>query len=152
MTGNTHPTFSAETIKTVIGCITTCIGLVVILIGLKYAIDIFGFIFVILKSPLTLTEPVQQLAESFGGTAFDIQLSDRVVPVARMIALIIYCCGVLVCALLTMALMQTGAKIVSLSTTDRHAIKQALQSVFGSRSKLIKTDRNNSPVQQNERR
>mgnify|MGYP001403972969 FL=1 len=151
MINGTQSTFSVETIKTIIGCITTCIGLAVVLIGLKYAVDIFGFIFTVLKSPITLTEPVQQLADSFGGSAFDIQLSDRTVPVARMLALIIYCCGVLACAFLTMSLMQTGAKIVSLTTADRQAVKQVLQSLFGSRSKL-KTGTDNSPVQQNVRR
>lgn len=124
-----------ETIKKIIGCIATCIGLAVLLIGLKYAIDIFQLIFTMLKSPLALTDPVQQLAASFGGNAFDLKLSDRTVPVAKMIALIIYCCGVLLSAFLTMALMQTGAKIVSLTAGDRNAVKQLLQSAFGSRAK-----------------
>ena len=37
-----------ETIKQVIGCIATCIGLAVLLIGLNYAIDVFQLIIAML--------------------------------------------------------------------------------------------------------
>ena len=136
MTENaTKSTPLVETVKQVIGCIATCIGLAVLLIGLNYAIDIFQLIIAMLRSPSTLTEPVQQLAMTFGGSAYDLKLPDRTVPMAKIIALIIYCCGVLLSAFLTMALMQTGAKIVSLTAGDRNAVKQLLQSAFGSRAK-----------------
>lgn len=124
-----------DTAKKIIGCIATCIGLVVIVIGLKYAIDIFQLIFAMLKTPSALTDPVQQLAATFGGNAFDIKLPDRTLPLAKIIALIIYCCGALLSAFLTMALMQTGAKIVSLTAGDRSAVKQLLQSAFGNRAR-----------------
>jgi hypothetical protein len=127
------PSPVVETIKTIISLIATFIGLAVILIGLKYAIDIFHLIFAILKSPTSLADPIQQMASTFGGNAFDLKLTDRTVPLAKVIALIVYCCGVLLGALLTMALMQTGAKIVSLTAGDRRAVKQLLQSAFGSR-------------------
>ena len=124
-----------DTVKKIIGCIATCIGLVVLLIGLKYAVDVFQLILTMLKSPSILTDPVQQLATTFGGNAFDLKLPDRTVPLAKIIALIIYCCGVLLSAFLTMALMQTGAKIVSLTAGDRNAVKQLLQSAFGNRAR-----------------
>lgn len=131
-----------ETVKQGIGCIATCIGLAVLLIGLNYAIDVFQLIIAMLKTPSTLAEPVQQLAMTFGGNAFDLKLSDRTVPLAKIIALIIYCSGVLLSAFLTMALMQTGAKIVSLTAGDRNAVKQLLQSAFGSRARPKKSTEN----------
>ena len=121
-----------ETIKKIISLIATCIGLAVIIIGLKYAMDIFELIFNILQSPGSLTVPIQQMASSFGGSAFDLKLSDRTVPLANIMALMLYCCGALLSAFLTLALMHTGAKIVSLTAGDRSAVKQLLQSAFGS--------------------
>ena len=121
-----------ETIKKIISLIATCIGLAVIIIGLKYAMDIFELIFNILQSPGSLTVPIQQMASSFGGSAFDLKLSDRTVPLAHIMALMLYCCGALLSAFLTLALMHTGAKIVSLTAGDRSAVKQLLQSAFGS--------------------
>lgn len=121
-----------ETGKSVISLAATCIGLVVIVVGLKYAMDIFQLIFTILESPSQLTDPLQQLAESFGGSAFDLKIKDRAVPLANLMALAVYCFGAFLSAWLTLALMQTGAKIVSLTAGDRSAVKKILQSAFGS--------------------
>lgn len=127
---NTVPV--VETIKKIISLIATCIGLAVIIIGLTYAMDIFQLIFTILKSPASLTGPIQQLSASFGGSAFDLKLPDRTIPLANIMALMVYCCGALLSAWLTLALMHTGAKIVSLTAGDRSAVKQLLHSAFGS--------------------
>jgi len=126
------PSSVVETIKTVISLAATCVGLAVIIIGLKYAMDIFQLIFTILKSPAYLTEPIHQMAESIGGSAFDLRLEGRTVPLANIMALMVYSCGALLSAWLTMALMHTGAKIVSLTSGDRSAVKKLLQSAFGS--------------------
>ena len=127
-----YPMPAVETIKKIISLIATFIGLAVIIVGLKYAIDIFQLIFTILKSPASLTGPIQQMASSIGGSAFDLKLTDRTVPLANIMALIVYCGGALLSAFLTLALMHTGAKIVSLTAGDRSAVKQLLQSAFGS--------------------
>lgn len=120
-----------ETAKNIISLVATCIGLIVILIGLKYAVDIFQLIFAILESPSQLTSAIQQTAGSIGGSAFDLRLEGRSVPLANLMALTVYCCGALLIAWLTLALMHTGAKIVSLTAGDRRAVKQLLQSAFG---------------------
>jgi len=122
-----------EICKRIVQIAATCLGLAIIVIGLYYAIDVFHLILSMLKSPSTLASPVRELADSFGGRAYDIKLSDRTIPVANLIALAVYCCGVLASAFLTMALMQTGAKIVSLTAGDRAAVKQLLHSAFGGR-------------------
>lgn len=122
-----------EILKRIVQIAATCLGLAVIVIGIYYAMDIFHLILTMLKSPTTLAGPVRELADSFGGRAFDIKLPDRTIPTANLIALMVYCVGVLAAAFLTMALMQTGAKIVSLTASDRIAVKQMLQSAFGRR-------------------
>ncbi len=120
-----------EIIKSIISLVSTCIGLVVIIIGLKYAVDIVQLIFSILQSPSHLKEPTQQIAEIIGGNAFDGKLEGGTVFLANIVGLVVYCCGALVCAWITLALMQTGAKIVSLNAGDRSAVKKLLQSAFG---------------------
>jgi hypothetical protein len=75
------------------------------------------------------------MAQSIGGSAFDLKLEGRAVPLANIMALTVYCCGALLSAWLTLALMHTGAKIVSLTAGDKSAVKQLLQSAFGNRLK-----------------
>jgi hypothetical protein len=140
------PVPAVEIIKKTISLIATCLGLAIILIGFKYAMDIFELIFTILKSPAYLTEPIQQMAESIGGRAFDLKLESRSVPLANIMALMVYCGGALLSAWLTLALMHTGAKIVALTAGDRSAVKQLLQSAFGN-SMQPKTTTENDKTQ-----
>jgi len=128
---NINSTPIVEIIKGILSLIATCIGLAIILIGLKYTLDIFHIIFNILQSPSYLTGPIQQLAESIGGSVFDIRLEDRAIPLANLIALMVYCGGALLSAWLTLTMMHTGAKIVSLTAGDRNAVKKLLQTAFG---------------------
>ncbi len=128
------PTPVVENLKNFISLIATCIGLAIIVIGLKYTMDIFLLIFTILKTPTLLQEPIRQIAEIIGGVAFDRKLEGGTMFLANIVALTVYCCGALVCAWLTLALMQTGAKIVSLNLGDQHAVKRILQSAFGKKS------------------
>lgn len=126
-----EPVPAVEIIKKIISLIATTIGLVVIIVGLKYAVDIFHLIFTTLQHPASLTEPIRQMAESIGGSAFDLRLEHRSVPLANVLAIMVYCGGALLSAWLTLAMMHTGAKIVSLTAGDRSAVKQLLQSAFG---------------------
>lgn len=128
-----------EIIKNITSLVATCIGLVAIIIGLKYAIDIFHIIFTILKTPTYLTGPIQQMAEVIGGSAFELNWEGRAVFLANIMALGIYCCGVLICAWLTLALMHTGAKIVSLTVGDRSAVKKLIQSMSSVRREQKET-------------
>lgn len=130
---------AVETIKNIISLVATCIGLAVIIIGLKYAMDIFQLIFTILKSPTYLADPIQQIAEIIGGSVSDRRLEGGTVFLANIMALTVYCCGALLCAWLTLALMHTGAKIVSLNVGDRSAVKKLLQSAFGNSLQPKKT-------------
>ncbi|MFV0437220.1 MAG: hypothetical protein ACK5PS_07510 [Desulfopila sp.] len=122
-----------DIIKGILSLIATCVGLFIILMGLKYTIDIFHLIFSALQSPSSLTGPIEQLANSIGGNVFDIRLEDRAIPLANIMALMTYCGGAILCAWLTLAMMQTGAKIISLTAGDQNAVKKLLQSAFGKR-------------------
>lgn len=130
---NESSTSLVEILKSLVSLIATCIGLAVILIGLKYAVDIFQLVFSFLQSPTNLTDPIRQMADSIGGNVFDLNLKDRSIPLANILALTVYCCGILLSAWLTLAMMHTGAKIVSLTAGDKGAVKKMLQSAFGGR-------------------
>jgi hypothetical protein len=134
MLSNTEaPSQAVETTKNIISLLATCLGLAVIIIGLKYAMDIFHLIFTILQSPTYLKEPIEQLAQIVGGSLFGDKMEGGTVFLANTVALAVYCGGALVCAWLTLSLMHTGARIVSLSVGDRSAVKKLLQSAFGNR-------------------
>jgi len=122
-----------ESLKSLISLLATAVGIFVIGIGIKYAAEIFHLMFSMLNQPDLLSDPVQRLAGVIGGSAYDLQLSDRTIPVAKMIALIIYCFGMFTCAFLTMTLMQAGAKIIAITMGEGKAARQLLQSVFGKR-------------------
>ena len=138
------PASVVETIKTIISLLATILGLVVIIIGLKYAMDMFQLIFTILKSPAYLAGVIHQMAESIGGSAVDLKLEGRAVPLANIMALMVYCCGALLMAWLTLVMMHTGAKIVSLTAGDRRAVKELLQSAFGRRLRPKETEEDES--------
>ncbi len=120
-----------ETIKHIISLVATCIGLVIIIIGLKYAMDIVQLIFTILKTPTSLTDPIYQISDIISGSVPNHRVESGTVLFANMMALAVYCCGALLCAWLTLALMHTGAKIVALNVGDQSAVKKLLQSAFG---------------------
>nr|WP_321468060.1 hypothetical protein [uncultured Desulfobulbus sp.] len=129
-----------ESLKSLVALAATCIGIFVIALGIKYAAEIFNLMFFILKQPDQLVDPVQRLAGVIGAGAYDIKLSDRTIPVANIISLIIYCFGMVTCAFLTISLMQAGAKIISMTVGDGKATKQLLQSVFGKRLQALRDE------------
>ena len=123
----------AETIKDIISVVVTCIGLAIIVIGLNYAMDIFQLIFTTLKSPQYLTDPIHQMAQIISGSALSLKLEGAGGFMINIMALAVYSGGAILCAWLTLAMMHTGAKIVSLNMGDRSAVKKILQNAFGNR-------------------
>lgn len=122
---------SVETVKNIANLVATCIGLAIIVIGLRYTMEIFQLVFTILKSPAYLAGVIQEMADSIGGSAFDLRLDGRTVPLANIMALTVYCCGAFLVAWLTLTMMHTGAKIVSLTAGDRSAVKHLIRSAIG---------------------
>lgn len=125
------PLPTVESVKSIASLVATCIGLAIIVIGLRYTMEIFQLVFSILKSPAYLAGVIQEMADSIGGRAFDLRLDGRTVPLANIMALTVYCCGAFLAAWLTLAMMHTGAKIVSLTAGDRSAVKHLIRSAMG---------------------
>jgi H+/Cl- antiporter ClcA len=128
-----------EGMKSLAGLLATLVGLGIMLVGLKYCVDILALIFGILKEPATMEAFVGRLAETIGGQNLDMTIDHKNIPVARIFALVFYCVGGLILAALSMALMRTGGAIVARTAGDREAIKQILQYAFGN---ILKSQKN----------
>jgi len=122
---------SMETIKSIAAVIATVIGLIVMVIGLKYTVDIFYFIYDALRTPELLNGMIQDMANSIGGDAFTLNVGKKVFPMANIMALMVYCGGSVALAWVAMGLIRTGARIVSWTSGDREAVKQILHYAFG---------------------
>ncbi|MEE4355383.1 MAG: hypothetical protein V2I97_02890 [Desulfococcaceae bacterium] len=133
-----EPASGMETFKKITVMAATCIGLLIILIGLKYTVDIFNLIYDALKEPEQLHEILVRLGENIGGDALDVTVGKKTIPISMIMALMVFCGGAVVLAWLAMALMQTGGKIVSWTAGDREAVKKILQYAFGDAMKVRK--------------
>ncbi len=140
-----EPASGMETFKKITVMAATCIGLLIILIGLKYTVDIFNLIYDALKEPEQLHEILVRLGENIGGDALDVTVGKKTIPISMIMALMVFCGGAVVLAWLAMALMQTGGKIVSWTAGDREAVKKILQYAFGDAMKVRKNFKSPNP-------
>ncbi|MEZ4528804.1 MAG: hypothetical protein R2941_23075 [Desulfobacterales bacterium] len=125
------PSSGMETLKSAAAFAATCIGLIIMLFGLKYSIDIFNLIYDALRDPEKIHEILIRLGENIGGDALDVTIGKKIIPISMIISLMVFCGGSVILAWLAMALMQTGGKIVSWTSGDREAVKKILQYAFG---------------------
>ncbi|MGE0085193.1 MAG: hypothetical protein AB7S75_12320 [Desulfococcaceae bacterium] len=126
-----QPSYPIETLKSAAAFAATCIGLIIMLFGLKYSIDIFNLIYDALREPEKIHEILIRLGENIGGEALDVTVGKKIIPISMIISLMVFCGGSVILAWLAMALMQTGGKIVSWTSGDREAVKKILQYTFG---------------------
>ncbi len=126
-----QPSSGIETLKSAAAFAATCIGLVIMLFGLKYSIDIFNLIYDALRDPEKIHEILIRLGENIGGEALDVTIGKKIIPISMIISLMVFCGGSVILAWLAMALMQTGGKIVSWTSGDREAVKKILEYTFG---------------------
>jgi len=120
-----------EKFKGIAGILVTCLGIVIIVIGLKYCIDIFGILFDIIKDPARLNTILTTMVQSLDWEAFNLTSGTKVYPISSVLALLVYGGVIIILAVLAMGMMRTGSKIVSWIIGDRQAVKEILQYAFG---------------------
>jgi len=120
-----------EKFKGIASIIVTCLGIVIIIIGLKYCIDIFGILFDILKDPARLNNILTTMIQALDWETFNLTSGTKVYPISSLFALIVYAGVIIILAVLSMGMMRTGSKIVSWTIGDREAVKEILQYAFG---------------------
>ncbi|QTA80806.1 Uncharacterized protein dnl_31190 [Desulfonema limicola] len=120
-----------EKFKSIAGIFVTCLGIAIIIIGLKYCIDIFGILFDLIKNPERLNIILTNMVQSLDWEAFNLTSGTKVYPVSSVLALLVYGGVIIILAFLSMSMMSTGSKIVSWTIGDRQAVKEILQYAFG---------------------
>jgi hypothetical protein len=110
----------------------TVLGIIIIIVGLVFAIMLFEQIYSTLKSPEGFDGAVRQWIPVVGGEDVEVEVEGRPVPVARLMAIVILGGGTVLLVWIAMGFMLTGARIVSWTTSDREAIKKILKYAFGS--------------------
>jgi hypothetical protein len=127
--------FTAETVASAARLLTTGLGIAIVIAGLYCAIKVFFAIFVILNAPEQFQPLYRQWVDVIGGDALSVPIDGKPFPLANLAAVLVLGLGVMVLAWIALAIMLTGAKIVSWTTSDREAIKRILNHAFGSRGK-----------------
>ncbi len=118
-------------LKTLTSLLATVAGITIILIGLKYSIDMFGFVFDILKNPHPLTKMIDQWSKILELNSLKITLQGQEFPIANILSLMVVGIGALILVRIALAMMKTGAKIVSWTSNEREAVKKILKYAFG---------------------
>jgi len=113
----------------------TGLGIIAILIGLWCSTKLFYSIYDILTGPEGFEGVVQKWAEAVGGDDLTIQIEETRIPTANLAAVLVLGAGGFLLAWLAIAIMLTGAKIVSWTSSEREAVKRILEHVLGPRSK-----------------
>ncbi len=111
--------------------IATGLGILAIVIGLYCSTKIFFGIYDVLRNPEGFQAIHGQWIEAVGGKELSVQINGDEYPVANLVAILVLGLGALVLAWIAIAVMVTGAKIVSWTSSDREAIKKILAHAFG---------------------
>ena len=111
--------------------VATCLGLVVILVGLWTTLKVFGALYDGLRAPQESSELFRQWADTVGGEKLTLDVNGNKLAMAPFLAVTVIGGGTFLLCWLAMGIMLAGAKIVSWASGDREAIKTILRHAFG---------------------
>ncbi len=107
-------------------------GLLLILMGLYFATQLFGLAYSVVTEPDQFGPVVDKWAQFFGGDEPILDLDDGKVKVStRLFAFLALGFAGLIMISLSLSIISTGARIVYWMGTDLDAVKRVLGSVFG---------------------
>src|SRR5262249_28110473 len=109
----------------------TLVGLGLMLIGVYFAIRIFGDIYSGLRQPERITPTIESWERIIGGKDLDITIAGQSYPAGRVPAIVILGGRCWALAYVAIGLMSAGARIVSWTATDRQAVRRILLQTFG---------------------
>ena len=107
------------------------VGIIAVVAGLWLAMDLFGAIYRGLNSPDNTRPILQKWAETLGGDKLTVKVDDQSYPLASLAAAIVVGAGCVLLTWLSLGVMLAGAKIISMTTGDREAIRRLLQHALG---------------------
>lgn len=123
--------FSFESLHQVIRAAAGVLGVVIIVIGLVFAMRLFAALLGTLRNPEGIQPQVAQWATVLGGDELTVVIAGNKYPCGRIVAVIVLGGGSVVLAWIAMGLTLTGAKLVSWTLGEREAIKRILNHAFG---------------------
>jgi hypothetical protein len=117
--------------------LATCLGIVVIVIGLWAALKVFGALYDGLNSPEQSKQLFSQWAETVGGDKLTLEINAPQgqaagkLSFAPFLAVMVIGGGTFMLCWLAMGIMLTGAKIVSWASGDREAVARIVRHALG---------------------
>ena len=124
-----------EDVMTVLRLLAAAMGIVVVVIGVLFAMKMFYAIFAALQAPKDVQPLLEQWISVLGKDELDLTIGKDTLPLARILATVVLGGGAVVLTWIAMGLIVTGAKVVSWTTSDREAIKRILRDAFGAQGK-----------------
>lgn len=137
------PQSSAQWIRVV----ASTVGMVVMVIGVVFAVRLFGLIVQVLRHPAGFQARLEEWVAVVGGEQLDVLVGGGSFPAARMVALSVLGGGAVVLAQMAMGLISVGGKTVSSTLSERDAIKRILVDAFGPSGKLASHQTKRDPPQ-----
>jgi hypothetical protein len=109
----------------------TCLGIVVILVGLWATLKVFGALYEGVRSPQESAELFRQWGDTVGGEKLTIDVNGNKLALAPFLAVSVIGGGTFLLCWLALGMMVAGAKIISWASGDREAIKKILRHALG---------------------
>ena len=106
-------------------------GLAMILVGIYFAVQLFGAAYSAVTAPEPFGPVVDQWAQYLGGDQPVLEVGDEVQIGPRLLAILVLGGCTLVLLWITLAVIATGARIVYWMGTDLDAVKRVLSHLFG---------------------
>lgn len=103
------------------------VGVIAVVAGLWLAVDLFGAIYRNLGAPQNAGPLLKQWAETLGGDKLTVRVADQSYPLATAAATVILGAGCFLLTWLALGIMLAGAKVISITSGDREAIRRILQ-------------------------
>jgi hypothetical protein len=127
---------SAEKLRDALRVVATLVGVIAIVVGFFFATRLFGTLHSGLTKPEKFNSTIDKWESILGGEELDLVVGGKNYPLARPLAVALLGGGTFVLVWIVLGIMITGAKIVSVTTSDTEAIKRILRHAFGAEMKL----------------
>ena len=124
----------AEQVGQAMRIAATILGLVIIVIGLIYALKVFDLVYGSLRSPEGFGEVFARWVAAIGGEEPNIEVEGEVIPLGPAFAIVIMGGGAFILCWVAMGFITTGAKVISWTVDERKAIQRLLKYAFGARA------------------
>lgn len=104
------------------------IGVVAMLVGIFMAIKVFSGIYTALTGPAALSRAFDEWARALGGNnALEVVYRNQQYPVTRLLTLLILGVGSIVLAHLSLTVMVSGMKLITMASGELKELREALK-------------------------